>query len=74
MTDNFYQQCSGLRFRYLLKPLMKLHMVGPFNGLNIEHRTSNFERPMWMALRFFYFKKVNPRPNALRQSEFDGSF
>jgi hypothetical protein len=38
-------------------PLGKPHLVGPVNGLNVEHRTSNIERPMWMALRFIYFKK-----------------
>jgi hypothetical protein len=27
--------------------------------MNIEHRTLNTERPIWMALRFIYFKNTN---------------
>jgi hypothetical protein len=36
-----------------LKPSMKRHVAGTVNILNVEHRTSNIERPILMALRFF---------------------
>jgi len=39
---------------------MKIYVVGAVNILNIEHRTSNFERPILMALRFIYFKTIEP--------------
>ena len=29
--------------------------------MNVEHRTSNIERPILMALRFIYFKTNEPR-------------
>jgi hypothetical protein len=29
--------------------------------LNVEHRTSNVERPILMTLRFIYFKTGEPR-------------
>ena len=38
---------------------MKLHMkfclAGAVNGLNVEHRTPNIERPILMTLRFIDF-------------------
>jgi hypothetical protein len=33
----------------------RLHLAGAVNRLNIEHRTSNIERPILMALRLIYF-------------------
>ena len=41
---------------------MKLHVIASVNRLNVEHRTSDFERPIIMVLRFIYFKM-----NELRQ-------
>jgi hypothetical protein len=35
---------------------MKLNVAGTVNRLNVEHRTSNIERPILMALRFIDFK------------------
>jgi hypothetical protein len=35
---------------------MKLRLGGTVNGLNVEHRTSNIERPILMTLRFIDFK------------------
>jgi len=35
---------------------MKLRLVRTESRLNIEHRTSNIERPILMALRLIYFK------------------
>jgi hypothetical protein len=29
--------------------------------MNVEHRTSNIERPILMALRFIYFKTSEPQ-------------
>jgi len=46
-------------------------MAGTVNRLNIEHRTFNIERPMWMALRFIYFKKVNRSLQHAPPSRFD---
>ena len=40
-----YQANGGTR--------MKLRLAGTANRLNIEHRTSNIERRILMALRFF---------------------
>jgi hypothetical protein len=40
-----YQANGGTR--------MKLHLAGTANRLNVEHRTSNIERRILMALRFF---------------------
>ncbi len=36
---------------------MKLGLAGTEKRLNVEHRTSNIERPILMTLRFIYFKK-----------------
>jgi len=33
------------------------------NRLNVEHRTSNFERPILMALRSIYFKTSDSQNN-----------
>jgi hypothetical protein len=41
---------------------MKLHVVGTVNRLNVEHRTSNIERPILIALRFIDFKTSEPQP------------
>jgi len=35
---------------------MKLRLFGADNRLNVEHRTSNVERSMRMALRFIYLE------------------
>jgi len=35
---------------------MKLHLAGTVKRLNIEHRTSNIERRILMALRFIEFQ------------------
>jgi len=42
------------------KILMELRLAETVNGLNVEHRTSNFERPILMALRFTYIKTSEP--------------
>ncbi len=41
---------------------MKLRLAGTVNRLNVEHRTSNFERPILMTLRFIDFKTSKPQP------------
>jgi hypothetical protein len=51
-----------------LNPRMKLRLAGTVNRLNVEHRTSNIERPILMALRFIYFKTSEP---SLRQAPLD---
>jgi hypothetical protein len=51
---------------------MKLHAVGTANRLNVEHRTFNFERPILMALRFFYFK-AGEQLYAPRRTSAEGS-
>ncbi len=43
-----------------LTPRMKLRLFGTLKRLNIEHRTSNIERPILMTLRFIYFKTSEP--------------
>jgi hypothetical protein len=48
---------------------MKLRLAGTFNRLNVEHRTSNFQRPILMALRFIYFKTSN-QPNRISKGRF----
>ncbi len=40
---------------------MKLRLAWTVNRLNVEHRTSNIERPILMALRFIYFKTSEPQ-------------
>jgi hypothetical protein len=40
---------------------MKLRLAGTASRLNIEHRTSNIERPILMALRLIYFKTSEPQ-------------
>jgi hypothetical protein len=40
---------------------MKFRLVGTLKRLNVEHRTSNIEHPILMALRFIYFKTSEPR-------------
>jgi hypothetical protein len=35
---------------------VKLRVVVTLNSLNVEHRTSNFERQILMALCFIYFE------------------
>ncbi|UCD78018.1 MAG: hypothetical protein JSW26_21800 [Desulfobacterales bacterium] len=53
---------------------MKLQKAGPIKGLNVEHRTSNVERPMWVALCFLYFKKRESKPSSrCAESDFYGS-
>ena len=49
---------STLNFSSLLLPYpcMKLRLAGTIKRLNVEHRTSNIEPPILMALRFIYFK------------------
>jgi hypothetical protein len=39
---------------------MKLRLAGTANRLNVEHRTSNIERRILMALRFIDFKTSEP--------------
>jgi hypothetical protein len=46
----------------ILKPRMKLRLAGTVNRLNVEHRTSNIERPILMTLRFIDFKTSEPQP------------
>jgi hypothetical protein len=41
---------------------MKLRLAGRANRLNVEHRTSNIERRILMALRFIDFKTNEPQP------------
>ena len=43
---------------------MKLRLTGTVKRLNVEHRTSNIERPILMTLRFIYFK-----PSELQNTE-----
>ncbi|UCD79878.1 MAG: hypothetical protein JSW26_00140 [Desulfobacterales bacterium] len=53
---------------------MKLRKVGPVNGLNVEHRTLNIEPPIWMGLRFIYFKKSEQKlATCCAESDFDWS-
>jgi hypothetical protein len=40
---------------------MKLRLAGTANRLNVEHRTSNTERPILMTLRFIDFKTNEPQ-------------
>jgi hypothetical protein len=40
---------------------MKHRLAGAVNRLNVEHRTSNIERPMMMTLRFIDFKTSKPQ-------------
>ncbi len=40
---------------------MKLRLAGTMNRWNVEHRTSNIERPILMTLRFIYFKTSEPQ-------------
>jgi len=49
---------STLNFSSLLLPYprMKLRLARTIKRLNVEHRTSNIEPPILMALRFIYFK------------------
>jgi len=37
----------------------KLQVAGKVKRMNVEHRTSNIERPILMTLRFIYFKQAN---------------
>jgi hypothetical protein len=36
------------------------HLFGTADRLNIEHRASNVERPIMMALRLIFFKASEP--------------
>jgi hypothetical protein len=45
---------------------MKLRLPGTVNRMNVEHRTSNIERPVLMALRFIYFKTSEPQNTELQ--------
>jgi len=40
---------------------VKLHVARALDMLNVEHRTSNFERPMLRTLRFIYLIQANRR-------------
>jgi hypothetical protein len=57
---------------------MKLRLAGTVKRLNIEHRTSNIERPILMTLRFIYFKTSKPQNTELQpatssaESNFEG--
>ena len=46
-----------------IKPTYQISNLGQatVKKLNVEHRTSNFQRPILMALRFIYFKKAKRR-------------
>jgi len=48
---------------------MKLHLTGTANRLNVEHRTSNFERPILMALRLIYIETSEPKNIELQNFE-----
>jgi len=50
-----------------VKLLMKLHLAGTVKRLNIEHRTSNIERRILMALRFIE-SKTSESQNTRRTS------
>jgi hypothetical protein len=45
----------------MLNTRMKLLLAGIVNRLNVEHRTSNIERPILMTLRFIDFKTSVPQ-------------
>jgi flagellar basal body-associated protein FliL len=51
---------SGVSVRlpgaFVLKPHLKLRLAETANRLNVEHRTSNIERRILMALRFIDFE------------------
>jgi hypothetical protein len=49
---------------------MKLGLTETMNRLNVEHRTSNIERPILMTLRFIYFKNKpqNTEPQPAKSS------
>jgi hypothetical protein len=49
----FFQGSGGAR--------MKHRLAGTVNRLNVEHRTSNIERPIMMTLRFIDFKTNEPQ-------------
>jgi hypothetical protein len=57
---------------------MKLRLAGTMKRLNVEHRTSNIERPILMTLRFIYFKTSKPhntepqRATSSAESNFKG--
>jgi hypothetical protein len=40
---------------------MKLRLAGTVNRLNVEHPTSNIQRPILMTLRFIDFKTSEPQ-------------
>ena len=40
---------------------MKLSLSGTVKRLNVEHRTSNIERPILITLRFIDFKTSEPQ-------------
>jgi len=40
---------------------MNLRQFRVLKRLNVEHRTSNIEHPLWMALRFIYLKTNEPQ-------------
>jgi hypothetical protein len=44
-----------------LNLLYETLMAGTVNRLNVEHRTSNIELRILMALRFIYFKTMEAR-------------
>jgi hypothetical protein len=49
---------------------MKQRLAGTVNRLNVEHRTSNIERPILMTLRFIDFKTNEPQNT--EQQNFEG--
>jgi len=53
--ETFSTPLRSARHTFSLLPAgarVKLHVAGTVNKLNVEHRTSNSERPIWMALCF----------------------
>jgi hypothetical protein len=57
------QSCFLIKLAVFLasgRALMKLRLAGTVKRLNVEHRTSNIERPILMTLRFIYFKTSKP--------------
>ncbi len=40
---------------------IKIRLAGTVNRLNVEHRTSNIERRILMALRFIHFETSEPQ-------------
>ena len=57
------EQIIGFSVNHIrsLTTYMKLYLDETVNKLNVQHRTSNIERPISKTLRFFYFKTSGPQ-------------